>query len=432
MLRRWTVAGVSVALLVSFMGLASASPALASQPVTLANVNVRSGPGESNGLLGTLPNNTPVSIYCFVAGQPVSGPYGTEDLWDALTNGGYVPDALIYTGSNSAVVPACPSSQFGVGNYPVAWTGGGNAQAYAGASNGSSPIGSGIPDGQVVTVTCETSGQTLTDSAGFTSNLWDKLASGGYVSNVYLDTQVNGPTPGLSACSSAPPPPPSTGPISPVTSRVWAGYVGVAQGVTAVQSTWKVPKVVTCNGSSSSNVFIWDGIDGKENSPYLVQAGTAAQCNKGKSVYFAWWQTNPRTTFNLAGYVNPGDTVTVDIRYHPGPATYFVIALTVNGKLLFTQEKNVPNEPRSQAECVVEAPVDTNKKVSALTQFEPATFTDCRITAASATSQQIGRGSINGVSAARYTMTNGGRVLASVGNPGGGGVPWTVTWKHLS
>jgi hypothetical protein len=64
-----------------------------------------------------------VSFGCFVAGQRVSGPYGTEDVWDALDGGGHIPDALIFTGSNSPVVRACSSNQFGTGVYPVAWTG---------------------------------------------------------------------------------------------------------------------------------------------------------------------------------------------------------------------------------------------------------------------------------------------------------------------
>ena len=434
MFRRWAVAGASVALVVSFTQVVTASSALASSPITLANVNINSGPGSSNALLGMIPDNTPVSIYCFVAGQPVSGPYGTEDLWDALTGGGYVPDALIYTGSNSAVVPACPSGQFGVGNYPVAWTGGGAAQGHAGTSTGDSPVGSGLPDGQVVAVTCETSGQTLTDSAGFTSDLWDKLASGGYLPNVYLDTEVNGATPGLHSCSSASPPPPTTGPIVSGSSRNWAGYIGTAKDVSAVQSAWTVPRV-SCSGSPStgSAVAIWAGIDGGVAN-YLIQAGTGATCNNAKAQpsYYTWWESDPHTGQNKGPKVSAGAQVTVAIRYHSGSPAYFVVTLAVNGIMQFTREVTVKNEPQSQAECIVEAPIG-GKGVVPLTEFNPVTFTDCRITSASTSGQQIGRGKINGITVTRDTMMDSAhRDLATAGNPGSGGLPWTVTWKGLS
>ena len=201
MLRRWSIAGVAVGLILAVTQVAVAPAASAATYPTLAAVGVYSGPGDSNALLETIPANTGISIRCFVAGEIISGPYGSEDIWDALDSGGFVPDALIFTDSNGAVVPACPSDQFGVGQYPVAWTGGGGVQPMSGTSVSSGTDGSVLPDGLVVTVTCETSGQTLTDSANFTSGLWDQLTSGAYIPNVYIDTQVNGATPGLPACS---------------------------------------------------------------------------------------------------------------------------------------------------------------------------------------------------------------------------------------
>lgn len=206
MLRRWSIVGIVAGVVLSIVQLVAAPAALAFTAPTLTNVNVYSGPGSSNGLVGTIAAKTTVSFHCFVAGQDVTGQYSTEDLWDALDSGGFVPDALVFTDSNHAVVPACPSSEFGTGNYPVAWTGGSGVQPMSGTSTSTSPDGSVLPDGQVVTVTCETTGQTLTDSANFTSDFWDQLNSGAYIPNVYIDTQVNGPTPGVPACA-----PPSAG-----------------------------------------------------------------------------------------------------------------------------------------------------------------------------------------------------------------------------
>ncbi|GIH02737.1 hypothetical protein Rhe02_08040 [Rhizocola hellebori] len=173
---------------------------------TLAAITVRSGPGNSNGAVGSLGNGVSVSISCFVAGQRITGPYGTEDIWDALDSGGFVPDALIYTGSNTAVVPACPSAQFGTGRYPVAWTGGGGFAPRSGPHTGDAVVAATLPDGLVVSVACEVYGDSVTDSAGYTLSIWDKLVSGGYIPNAYLDTQVNGRTPGVPACADNPPP----------------------------------------------------------------------------------------------------------------------------------------------------------------------------------------------------------------------------------
>lgn len=192
----------AISLLAAGFTISAAPSARASTWVTTTTVTVRSGPGDSNTALSTLAAGTAVDFYCFVAGEKVTGSYGTEDIWDALDGGGYVPDALVYTGSNTPVVSACPSAQFGTGTYPVAWTGGSGVQARTGTSTGDGGVGGILPDGQLATVTCETSGETLTDSAGYTSSLWDELQGGGYVPNAYLDTEVNGPTPGLPACSS--------------------------------------------------------------------------------------------------------------------------------------------------------------------------------------------------------------------------------------
>ena len=209
-LRRWGAAGAAVALLALALSAVTAGPALATTGKTIGSgsVPVDSGPGSGNSALASIAVGTTVSFSCFVAGQDVTGPYGTEDLWDALDSGGYVPDALIFTGSNSAVVPACPSAQFGTGTYPVAWTGGGGVQPMSAPSAGSSADGGVIGDGTLVAVACETTGDTVTDSAGFTSNIWEQLSSGAYIPNVDIDTQVNGATPGVSTCAA---PPPSSG-----------------------------------------------------------------------------------------------------------------------------------------------------------------------------------------------------------------------------
>jgi hypothetical protein len=46
------------------------------------------------------------SVYylsCWLLGDRIYGPYGSTDLWYRLRNGGYVSDALLYTGTNYVI-----------------------------------------------------------------------------------------------------------------------------------------------------------------------------------------------------------------------------------------------------------------------------------------------------------------------------------------
>ena len=71
------------------------------------SLDVRSGPGNSFGVIGKLAPGTVVSFSCYASGDAATGPYGTETIWDRLNSGGFVPDAWIYTGSNNPTVPQC-------------------------------------------------------------------------------------------------------------------------------------------------------------------------------------------------------------------------------------------------------------------------------------------------------------------------------------
>jgi hypothetical protein len=202
-----------------------------------------------------------------------------------------------------------------------------------------------------------------------------------------------------------------------------------------VRAAWTVPQATCTSASKGSAAVIWAGIDGKANTNYLVQAGTGMQCSAAnKPSYYTWWESNPTIAGTAVAAISAGAKVTVDITYHVGPTAYFVVQLAVNGSVQFTRQVAIKNEPRSQAECIVEAPISSaTKRPVPLTEFKPAEFTDCRITSTSAAGQQIGRGSISGVAVTRYTLNDAtNRTQASAGNPGSSGVPWTVTWKRLN
>jgi hypothetical protein len=78
-----------------------AKPAAPTGYVTLAAVNVRSGPGVSDGVVGSLANGAPVSIACQTRGDSVNG----SSIWDGLSGGGYVSDYYVNTPNVGAFSP---------------------------------------------------------------------------------------------------------------------------------------------------------------------------------------------------------------------------------------------------------------------------------------------------------------------------------------
>ncbi|MER7891568.1 N-acetylmuramoyl-L-alanine amidase [Micromonospora sp. NPDC094482] len=74
-----------------------------------ANLNVRSGPGASYPVVGTVADGATVSIYCQAAGSTVTGPYGTTNVWNRIGTNRYVSDAYVYTGQSGYIpgVPRC-------------------------------------------------------------------------------------------------------------------------------------------------------------------------------------------------------------------------------------------------------------------------------------------------------------------------------------
>jgi hypothetical protein len=63
-------------------------------------------------LVGPTSSGVKLEIKCYSAGTKMSGPYGSENVWDLITVTSFapqvwLPDADIYTGSNSPVVPHC-------------------------------------------------------------------------------------------------------------------------------------------------------------------------------------------------------------------------------------------------------------------------------------------------------------------------------------
>jgi uncharacterized protein YraI len=70
-------------------------------------LTVRAAPGTSYDAWTTVADGATVTILCQTTGTSVTGTYGTSSVWDMLSNGGFVADAYVYTGSDGTVAPAC-------------------------------------------------------------------------------------------------------------------------------------------------------------------------------------------------------------------------------------------------------------------------------------------------------------------------------------
>jgi len=73
-------------------------------------VNVRQSATTNSSVLRTIPSGQPVGLNCYTVGAAVTGPYGSSSIWYSIDGGGYVTDAYLETGSNSAVTAPCGNS----------------------------------------------------------------------------------------------------------------------------------------------------------------------------------------------------------------------------------------------------------------------------------------------------------------------------------
>ncbi|NYH45998.1 hypothetical protein HNR22_005725 [Micromonospora jinlongensis] len=74
-----------------------------------SSLNVRSGPGASYPVVGSVADGATVSVYCQAVGSTVTGPYGTTSVWNRIGTNRYVSDAFVLTGYDGYIpnVPRC-------------------------------------------------------------------------------------------------------------------------------------------------------------------------------------------------------------------------------------------------------------------------------------------------------------------------------------
>lgn len=164
-------------------GLLSASAAHADVAVhtIVPNVTEAWGPYQSSVIGEIIDNGSNITISCYVTGQSVSGPYGTENVWDEVSGGTdlnsgasvetgvFAPDADLWTGSNTPVVPPCGTALGQI-------IGGNWVNMYGGPSQyGYTPTGP-IDSGTYVEIKCYSTGEWMSGPYG-SENIWDLITA---------------------------------------------------------------------------------------------------------------------------------------------------------------------------------------------------------------------------------------------------------------
>ncbi|KAK4151992.1 lysozyme-like domain-containing protein [Chaetomidium leptoderma] len=90
----------------TFAALASSLAVASAYPITGSTVNCRSGPGTSYAVKKSYTKGQDVKITCQTAGTSVEG----NNIWDKTSDGCYVADYYVKTGTNGYVTGKCSTS----------------------------------------------------------------------------------------------------------------------------------------------------------------------------------------------------------------------------------------------------------------------------------------------------------------------------------
>jgi hypothetical protein len=200
-------------------------------------------------------------------------------------------------------------------------------------------------------------------------------------------------------------------------SANWAGYDLKGGPFQAVSASWVQP-AVTCDGGADTYASFWVGLDG-DGSDTVEQAGTAAQCRRGRPVYYAWYEMAPKFERRIALAVRPGDRISASATTADG--VRFV--LTVRND---TSGRSFSITRRSSAARLVSAEVMAEAPSTIFGVLPLADFGTVRFGSALVDGRPLGAGAGG---ANRVTMSNGTQVKASA-SPLRGGTDFSVTFRH--
>ncbi|HET8600979.1 MAG TPA: glycoside hydrolase domain-containing protein [Segeticoccus sp.] len=138
-----------------------------------AALNGRSGPSTSYPVVETHQPGSAVSVACQAAGATVA----STKVWDKLVSGAYVTDYYVSTPSQTTWSGGAPPCRY---PYQVAPSTGVNTRSGPGTSY---PVTGSLGAGALARVVCQRAGSMVG-----TTNVWDRLGDGSYVTDYYLAT----------------------------------------------------------------------------------------------------------------------------------------------------------------------------------------------------------------------------------------------------
>ena len=183
--------GVVATTLLAYAPAAHAAVAGTANPGVGESLRVRSAPNTTATIVANIAHGAALSIQCKTTGTAVNG----NTQWDKLSNG-YVSHAFVIAGTiptcGTTTPPATPTATVDV-------AAGSTLTVRSTPSTSGSAVGS-LADGARATVSCRTTGTTVSGTFGTTST-WYKISTG-YISAAYASLSGT-----VSTCTTTPPPP---------------------------------------------------------------------------------------------------------------------------------------------------------------------------------------------------------------------------------
>lgn len=225
-----------------------------------------------------------------------------------LASASAVVAALVVAGAGPALADE---------TFHIAWTGIG-IYPRSGPSMNSSRVGSALSDGASVSVNCEQDGQELTSAAG-TSTIWERLSNGTWLPNVYVETHVDGWTPGIPRCQQPAPPVPRPAP-TPFDREAAVAFANLHWDATErfrnADCTWFVSQALWAGRLPRTDLWTDDNqIPAERSGPYPGPSRSAVNADRFKNaVIRAGYATIRELSWSdlSAGHAQPGDVIGYD------------------------------------------------------------------------------------------------------------------------
>jgi uncharacterized protein YraI len=154
-----------------------ATVALPYRVTSAVSLNARSGPSTSYPIVAKYSSGASLSVICQTAGKKI----GSTQVWDRLTNGGWVTDYYVSTPSKttySAPLQKC--------KYPGQVTSSAVLSARSGPGTSYLTTGSPLQPGALAWVMCQKAGSTVG-----TTSVWNRMTDGRWVSDYYVSNRSN-------------------------------------------------------------------------------------------------------------------------------------------------------------------------------------------------------------------------------------------------